>query len=109
MKNLQVPPSPHPPSPSPSHPPIISIGFIISSPLSKVKIRDVHIRYEDNQTNPFSTIAAGVTLSSLELKVINNVHKHRTTIIVLYNKCLAEIKIYLRLLRMHEHAGEEWQ
>ena len=32
-------------------------------------MRDIHVRYEDSETNPNTTIAAGITLHSLELKV----------------------------------------
>ena len=35
----------------------------------QVKVRDIHIRYEDSSTNPHSSMAAGITLHSLELKV----------------------------------------
>ena len=36
---------------------------------TQVKVRDIHVRYEDSETNPNTTIAAGITLHSLELKV----------------------------------------
>lgn len=35
----------------------------------QVKVRDIHIRYEDGVTNPETLLAAGITLHSLELKV----------------------------------------
>ena len=35
----------------------------------EVKVRDVHVRYEDSTSSPHGTLAAGVTLHSLELKV----------------------------------------
>ena len=35
----------------------------------QVKVRDIHVRYEDGVTNPDTLLAAGITLHSLELKV----------------------------------------
>lgn len=33
-----------------------------------MKVRDIHIRYEDHVTNPPTVLAAGLTLHSLNLK-----------------------------------------
>ena len=35
----------------------------------EVKVRDIHVRYEDSTPSRHGTLAAGVTLHSLELKV----------------------------------------
>ncbi len=35
----------------------------------QVKVRDIHVRYEDHVTNPSTVLAAGITLHSLNLKV----------------------------------------
>lgn len=40
----------------------------------QVKVRDIHVRYEDGVTNPDTLLAAGITLHSLELKVCTIVH-----------------------------------
>jgi hypothetical protein len=45
---------------------VIIIGVHIST---QVKVRDIHVRYEDGVTNPDTLLAAGITLHSLELKV----------------------------------------
>lgn len=45
------------------------ICSIDTSPTLQVKVRDIHVRYEDGVTNPDQLLAAGITLHSLELKV----------------------------------------
>ena len=35
----------------------------------QVLVKDIHVRYEDSVTKPGTTMAAGLTLHSLELKV----------------------------------------
>lgn len=39
------------------------------SPLPQVLVRDIHVRYEDSITKPGTTLSAGATLHSLEVKV----------------------------------------
>ena len=43
--------------------------FVCIVLLHQIKVRDIHVRYEDGVTNPDTLLAAGVTLHSLELKV----------------------------------------
>ena len=43
----------------------------------EVKVRKVHVRYEDSSLSRQSSLAAGVTLSSLELKVKENLRMGR--------------------------------
>ena len=44
----------------------VNSAFLLTS---QVKVRDIHVRYEDGVTNPETLLAAGITLHSLELKV----------------------------------------
>ena len=50
---------------------------------TQVKVRDIHVRYEDSETNPNTTIAAGITLHSLELKVRRVIEPHSQIMVAL--------------------------
>ena len=39
--------------------------------MSQVTVHSIHIRYEDTITNPGQPMAVGITLDSIEMKVVN--------------------------------------
>ena len=51
--------------------------------MSQVTVHSIHIRYEDTITNPGQPMAVGITLDSIEMKVVN-ITNSNTSLTCLY-------------------------